>query len=236
MQCVTLLLILVHTGLKGTLFALVSNWNTLYNVMGVKTHLSVNLPQSVSISGAEINLTLRAVTTYVLCCNLAPSMSALKMCIFSTIVMKWYDFCCGLGILYKLCGSANNWSKGFIFSGKIWWQLFSWNKTCWKYHTRSTTTPKYTLPQRLVRIISKTPFDAYTNPIFKSLRILKFSDIYFFQVGKCIYSFKIGLLPNVFKEIFLITNQVHSYNTGNSNTFHLFPARTKTFWNKISGS
>ena len=37
----------------GTLFALVSNRNTLYNVMGVKTHLSVNLPQSVSISGAE---------------------------------------------------------------------------------------------------------------------------------------------------------------------------------------
>ena len=72
----------------GTLFALVSNWNTLYNVMGVKTHLSVNLPQSVSISGAEINLTLRAVTTYVLCCNLAPSTSAMKMCIFSSIVMK----------------------------------------------------------------------------------------------------------------------------------------------------
>ena len=57
--------------------------------MGVKTHLSFSLPQSVSISsGAEINLTLRAVTTYVLCCNLAPSMSELKMCIFSNIVMK----------------------------------------------------------------------------------------------------------------------------------------------------
>ena len=69
----------------------------MYNVMGVKTHLSVNLPQSVSISGAEINLTLRAVTTYVLCCNLAPSMSALKMCIFSNIVMKGHYFCCGLG-------------------------------------------------------------------------------------------------------------------------------------------
>ena len=66
--------------MKGTLFALVSNRNTLYNVMGVKT--------LVSISGAEINLTLRAVITYVLCCNLAPSMSASKMCIFSNIVMK----------------------------------------------------------------------------------------------------------------------------------------------------
>ena len=67
--------------------------------MGVKTHLSVNLPQSVNISGAEINLTLRAVTTYryVLCCNLAPSMSALKMCKFSNIVMKWQHFFCGLG-------------------------------------------------------------------------------------------------------------------------------------------
>ena len=51
-------------------------------------HLSVSLPQSVSISGVEINLTLRAVTTYALCCNLAPSMWALKMCIFSNIVMK----------------------------------------------------------------------------------------------------------------------------------------------------
>ena len=43
---------------------------------------------SVSISGAEINLTLRAVNTDVLCCNLAPSMSALKMCIFSNTVVK----------------------------------------------------------------------------------------------------------------------------------------------------
>ena len=62
--------------------------NTLYNVIGVKTDLSVDLHQTVSISGAEIILTLRAVTTYVLCCSLAPSMSALKLCIFSNTVMK----------------------------------------------------------------------------------------------------------------------------------------------------
>ena len=50
--------------------------------------MGVKINTSVSISGAEINLTLRAVTTYVLCCNLAPSMSALKMCLFLNIVMK----------------------------------------------------------------------------------------------------------------------------------------------------
>ena len=67
---------------SGNLSALVSNRNTLYIVMGVKRHITpVDLPQSVSISGAEINLTVRAVSTGVLCCNLAESKSVLKMCI-----------------------------------------------------------------------------------------------------------------------------------------------------------
>ena len=66
---------------SGTLSALVSNRNTLYNVMGVKRHvMPVDLPQSVSISGAEINLTVRTISTGVLYCNLAESKSVLKMC------------------------------------------------------------------------------------------------------------------------------------------------------------
>ena len=66
--------------------------------------------------------------------------------------LSWNDtiFVVVWDILYKLCGSANKWSKGFVFSGKIWWQFFSCNKACSKYRTRSTTTPKYTLTQRLV--------------------------------------------------------------------------------------
>ena len=64
-----------------TLSAHVGNRNTLYNVMAVKRHfMPVDLPQSVSISGAEINLTFWAVSTCVLCCNLAESKSVLKMC------------------------------------------------------------------------------------------------------------------------------------------------------------
>ena len=66
---------------SGTLSALVSNRKTLYNVMGVKRHIMpVDLPRSVSISGPQINLTLRAVSTGVLCCNLAESKSVLNMC------------------------------------------------------------------------------------------------------------------------------------------------------------
>ena len=66
---------------SGTLSALASNGNTLYNVMGVKRHMPVDLPESESISGAEINLTVCTVSNGVLSCNLAESKSVLKMCI-----------------------------------------------------------------------------------------------------------------------------------------------------------
>ena len=48
---------------SGTLSVLASNGNTLYNVMGVKRHIMpVDLPKSESISGAEINLIVCAVS------------------------------------------------------------------------------------------------------------------------------------------------------------------------------
>ena len=43
--------------------------------------MPVDLPESESISGAEIYLTVCAVSNGVLCCNLAESKSVLKMCI-----------------------------------------------------------------------------------------------------------------------------------------------------------
>ena len=49
--------------------------------MGVKTHIMrADLPESESICGAEINLTVCAVNIGVLCWNLAESNSVLKTC------------------------------------------------------------------------------------------------------------------------------------------------------------
>ena len=51
--------------------------------------------------------------------------------------------------------------------------------------------------------------------------------------------YEIGLLPKiVFKEMFLMANQVHSYITRNSNNFYIIscPNKCKTFWYMISGS
>ena len=62
--------------------------------------------------------------------------------------------------------------------------------------------------------------------------------MYSFQIGKFTRFYEIGLLPNVFKEMFLMANQVHSYITRNSNTLYIISClnKYKTFWYKISGS
>ena len=50
--------------------------------MGVKKHIMpAHFPESVSISGAEVKLTVCAVSNGVVCSNLAESKSVLKMCI-----------------------------------------------------------------------------------------------------------------------------------------------------------
>ena len=44
------------------------------------------------------------------------------------------------------------------------------------------------------------------NPLFKNLKILEFHDIYSFHTLKFMYLFREGFLPNMFNEMFLLTN------------------------------
>ena len=57
------------------------------------------------------------------------------------------------------------------------------------------------------------------------------------EVVKFMYSYENRPASyNIFKEMFLVTNQVHSYNTRNSNTCYLFPAWTSmTFGIRFHG-
>ena len=80
--------------------------------------------------------------------------------------------------------------------------------------------------RNIVRIISKASFDAHTGPLFKDLQILKFHDIYQYHTGKLMFLFTKNLLPNYFKSLFMLTSQVHSYNTRTSKLFYMFPCRT----------
>ena len=77
------------------------------------------------------------------------------------------------------------------------------------------------LQKKIIRIISKVSFDAHTGVLFKEQEILKFSDIYLYQIGKFMYLFKRGLLPNYFRDMFTLASQIHSHNTRNSSLFYV---------------
>ena len=49
--------------------------------------------------------------------------------------------------------------------------------------------------------------------IGEELKILKLHDIYRFQIGKFMFPFKKGFLPDAFQEMFLLTSHIHRYNT-----------------------
>ena len=65
-------------------------------------------------------------------------------------------------------------------------------------------------------LLSKTTFDAHTDPIFQNLGVFKFHDIYLIQLGLFMYSYQNHTLPLKFHCKFTLQSQIHSYNTRNS--------------------
>ena len=59
--------------------------------------------------------------------------------------------------------------------------------------------------------MSRSAFNAHTDPLFKNLKILNLESIY---------------LPYSFNNTFLVTRQLHSYGTRSSELFHLPQCRT----------
>ena len=82
------------------------------------------------------------------------------------------------------------------------------------------------LQKRIIRIISKKGFDAHTNPLFKSLMILKLEDIYSLHLGKFMFPFKNNSVPSSFSRSILRTNQVDGYNMHSSNKFYILFCHT----------
>ena len=64
------------------------------------------------------------------------------------------------------------------------------------------------LQKRAMRISSKSCYDAHTEPTFKNFCISPPNDTYIVEIGKIVFQYKTGLLPDVFNNTFLRRNQV----------------------------
>ena len=83
------------------------------------------------------------------------------------------------------------------------------------------------LQKRIIRIISLSKYNAHTEPLFKSLNILKFHDMLKLNTLKFYYKYNQGILPQYFYSFnFETITSIHSYNTRQSSQLHIERTRT----------
>lgn len=101
---------------------------------------------------------------------------------------------------------------------------------CWGY---SNTNSILKLQKKAARIITNSKYNAHSDPLFKTLKILKCEHICALQEFKFCYKLMSKKLPSYFtNNIFKKFSEVHSYATRNRNNMQLY--RTKHAFAKNS--
>ena len=136
-----------------------------------------------------------------------------------------------IGIIYKSSFCLPKTSLRSLYYSLVYPYL-TYCVSVWGSTYQSNLNRIIILQKKIIRIISKVSFDAHIGVLFKEQEILKFSDIYLYQIGKFMYLFKRGLLPNYFRDMFTLASQIHSYNTRNSSLFYI--PHCRTYFRKFS--
>jgi hypothetical protein len=69
------------------------------------------------------------------------------------------------------------------------------------------------IQKRAIRLISKAPFNAHTEPLFKNLRVLNFSKTLELQLSMLMWQHDHGELPDCFNSYFKKVSAIHTHNT-----------------------
>ena len=91
----------------------------------------------------------------------------------------------------------------------------------------------FKLQKRAVRIICGAKYNAHTDPLFKTLSLLKIQDIFILQCAKFYFKFTKKQLPEYFRYFFRRNSDIHEHNTRNRNSLHLFNYNNSTTRNCI---
>ena len=120
----------------------------------------------------------------------------------------------------------------------------------WGHTYQSTVNPLFVLQKKALRLITFNNYSAHSNPIFHSLKIIKFPDLVFLQTALLMHDFYSNNLPIAFQNYFHSVKQKHDHNTtrlASKSTYSLPKARTNygkfnikfcgvKIWNEISES
>ena len=82
------------------------------------------------------------------------------------------------------------------------------------------------LQKRAIRIITNNKYNAHTDPLFKSLKLLKIKDIFDAQCMKIWYKFVNNNVPTYFASMVTYNRELYDIQTRSHELLHLFPVRT----------
>ena len=100
---------------------------------------------------------------------------------------------------------------------------------CWGFSNKRVNK----LQKKAVRLVCNAKYNAHTDPLYKSMNILKTADIFDLQCIKFFYKYEHDSLPSYFRSIYQTNRDIHNHNTRQSSQLHLFPVRRQRSKNTI---
>ena len=119
------------------------------------------------------------------------------------------------GILSKLRYNA---PKSICISVyySIFYSYLNYGNSVWTLTSEENLNSVRILQKKCMRIINFSEFNAHTNNLFLTDKLLKLDDIIEFNLLKIIFEFKNNLLPDTLNSLFTKSTEVHSYMTRNA--------------------
>ena len=120
-----------------------------------------------------------------------------------------------VGILSKVRHFVNKHILVMLYYSLIY-PFLTYGVHVWGLTFPSFLTQLFIIQKKAIRIISFSEPKSHSEPLFKSLSLLKLNDVIELQILSFVYQRSHRLLPHCFSEYFKFTSSVHSYSTRQS--------------------
>ena len=132
-----------------------------------------------------------------------------------------------VGILSKVRHFVNKHILVMLYYSLIY-PFLTYGVHVWGLTFPSFLTQLFIIQKKAIRIISFSEPKSHSEPLFKSLDLLKLNDVIELQILSFVYQWSHRLLPPCFSEYFKFTSSVHSYSTRQSSKRNLYLASVNT--------
>jgi len=99
-----------------------------------------------------------------------------------------------------------------VLYNSLIYPFFTYGVHVWGLTYRTYLNPLITLQKRLVRIMTFSEPLSHSEPLFKSLNLLKFYDIIHVEIISFVYQWFHKLTPSCFANYFQLISPVHPHN------------------------